>query len=357
MYGGDNNSKKINLDVNRCKWKDNASCIVLFLIWCGHMGDSGMGNTKTWIGYFANPVFFIIAGFFANKIRNCSYFSYVKHTIKRILIPYIIFAIINILYYTVLHNHSDIRKVFYYVVMYCVCDVKDGYEFGGASWFLVGLFVVRLLYEALLRLTKSEYKTALFASAVSLFMMILKSNGINVHYYAVSRGLFWFVFYAIGPYFYRFFCMIHSFLLDSRKKVIFYFEYLVLLVFGGVYWLYGKSITNSLWSISLKGFPFTLLSEFIIQFLCPLILSMFLIETAFFFESKIIEIIGQHTLGLCGLESVIKSIIIFIPYSIGLEWNLDEPINVLIYITVCFAFYYKIVLPALSNLRVKSYIL
>ena len=45
----------------RCQWKDVTSGIVIYLIWVEHLGDYNPGNIRTFIGLFANPVFFMIA--------------------------------------------------------------------------------------------------------------------------------------------------------------------------------------------------------------------------------------------------------------------------------------------------------
>lgn len=88
----------------RCQWKDVTSGIVIYLIWVGHLGDYNPGNIRTFIGLFANPVFFMIAGFFAQTSELRPIPEMIKKNAVRLLLPYYGWGIINVVYYTLLNG-------------------------------------------------------------------------------------------------------------------------------------------------------------------------------------------------------------------------------------------------------------
>lgn len=69
----------------RYEWKDITSAVVIFLIWVEHLGQYNVGPIRNFVALYANPIFFMIAGFFADRASRYTF----KHFFIKMLGDYL----------------------------------------------------------------------------------------------------------------------------------------------------------------------------------------------------------------------------------------------------------------------------
>ena len=117
MVSGDrkliSEEKATNIDGNKYyEWKDIAQALTLFLIQVAHCGEyENVGLIRDYIGNFANPCFFLLAGMFVKPSRDQSFYLFLRKNISRLIIPYFLWALINTVFYSLLTKTSHTQKV------------------------------------------------------------------------------------------------------------------------------------------------------------------------------------------------------------------------------------------------------
>ena len=329
---------------NRVAWKDVASCIGIFLIQTAHVGEmGGEMNTRVWIALFANPLFFLLSGLFADNADKYSLKQFVIKQFKRLIVPYAAWAAFNILYFAILNNTSSVREILQWVKMYVVGNVANGYKFGGTSWFLIGIFIAKIMYECIRRTLKNKTLTILFCFMLWVILDIIGIyTGADVTKYAYMRGVYFLFFYSLGPIIYEHLNKQYNNIIGKNKQIKYkaYIEFAVLAVISGICWIKSSDIDRICVEYRI------LYSDLIVKIVLPFIFSMFIVECSFWIKSNVLSEIGRNTIVLCGAESVVKSIVVCCFSFIGLNIKFtDSQIYAYIYVLLCFTFYYKIVIP------------
>lgn len=225
----------------RCEWKDVTSAIVLFLIWVEHLGHYNVGPIRPFMALYANPIFFLISGFFAASGQKYKLRDFLKKNVKRLLIPYWGWAIINIIFYILQKNIETADEIYYGIWQFIMCDLTK-FRYGGTSWFLVGLFVCKMCYELLRRILKKEKLICIVCMGITLLMSVAIINGYPLLNSGYFRGIFWMFFYSLGPFFFPVFDKIHENIGNGwkdaqRQRALHWVSCLVLTILGGVYFL------------------------------------------------------------------------------------------------------------------------
>lgn len=311
----------------RCQWKDVTSGIVIYLIWVEHLGDYNPGNIRTFIGLFANPVFFMIAGFFAQTSELRPIPEMIKKNAVRLLLPYYGWGIINVVYYTLL-NGGGIAFVLRGIVRFLQCDLTL-FEYGGSSWFLIGLFEARVLYDLMRRRINNQIVLCSLLLLINLIMTVFIAKGYPVLNTGYLRGIYWSFFYSLGPLFFPIFNRIKRDIQEWRtvqktEKLIFGLLLLILTIISAIFFLEDST------HLVTFGTPFV--NVVIWQDVLPLIFSTNLIWMTLFVKWNFWERIGKNTLLFCVGESIIKSLASFIIYMVGLSLRLDNAVTCLMYV-------------------------
>ena len=126
---------------------------ILFVIF-GHV-YSGNNIATTWIYSFHMPLFFIISGFLLKLNKNKDTKSMILKKFKSLMVPYILFSIINIVgFYLIKDLSYEVFKgnIFNTITLFGI----------GALWFLPALFISETLFLfEKNNISKNKYK-ALF---------------------------------------------------------------------------------------------------------------------------------------------------------------------------------------------------
>ena len=136
---------------------------------------------------FTCRFFFLLSGF-VYKFKG-SYGSYLWKKTKRILIPYLIFTLIDMIprYFMgfLFNRQKNIWE-----------SVKDMLFFGGAKWFLYVLFIIFLIYPAIYLLHKgSKRKILLIIEAVLLVAAVI---GINTDWFRIGSVVYYIFYFHTG---------------------------------------------------------------------------------------------------------------------------------------------------------------
>lgn len=174
---------------------------ILFVIF-GHV-YSGNNIATTWIYSFHMPLFFIISGFLLKLNKNKDTKSMILKKFKSLMVPYILFSIINI--------------VGFYLIKDLLYEVFKGNIFNtitlfgiGALWFLPALFISETLFLfEKNNISKNKYKALFYISIVfiiAIFIFVSKGNYTNVIgklTIVLVRSMVALFFINIGYYLYK----------------------------------------------------------------------------------------------------------------------------------------------------------
>jgi len=165
--------------MKRNAYFDNAKAILIFLIVCGHVMSNMIDDNELlykiylFIYLFHIPAFVLISGFFAKKINNE---GYLKKTILKLIIPYILFQFIYNIYY---------KFVFSDDIVLSMLTPR------WALWFLLSLICWNIMLKMF-----SNVKYGLILS-ILLSLAIGYESDVN-GFFSLSRTFFFFPFFLIG---------------------------------------------------------------------------------------------------------------------------------------------------------------
>lgn len=208
------------------------------------------------------------------------------------------------------------------------CDLTL-FEYGGASWFLIGLFEARVLYDLMRRRINNQIVLCSLLLLINLIMTVFIAKGYPVLNTGYLRGIYWSFFYSLGPLFFPIFNRIKKDIQEWRtvqktEKLIFGLLLLILTIISAIFFLED--------STHLVTFGPPSVNAVIWQNVLPLIFSTNLIWMTLFVKWDFWERIGKNTLLFCVGESIIKSLASFVIYMVGLSLRLDNAVTCLMYV-------------------------
>ena len=151
---------------------DYSKGIAIFFVIFGHV-YCGNNIITTWICSFHVPLFFIISGFLLKLNKNKDIKSVILKKFKSLMVPYILFSIINILGYYLINDllYIGLREnIFNTITLFGV----------GALWFLPALFISETLFLfEKNNISKNKYKALFYITIVfiiAIFIFVSKGN-------------------------------------------------------------------------------------------------------------------------------------------------------------------------------------
>ena len=132
---------------SRIWWKDSASGIALFLIQLGHLGNTGVGLVRPWMQWYANPIFFIISGYFLLNDKNELSASIIYSNLKKIIYITVISSAIYVIFYCIIGKYNHIQ---YMNTKWWIYEILTGWGICGHLWYLtayIEVLVILLLVE------------------------------------------------------------------------------------------------------------------------------------------------------------------------------------------------------------------
>ncbi|MFK9092859.1 acyltransferase family protein [Bacillus salipaludis] len=169
------------LTSKRSKFFDNAKFILIFLVVFGHLisplkeQDGILFTLYTFIFLFHMPAFILISGYFAKGYKKK---GYLKKSVKKILVPYLIFQIIYSIYYYVIGQENRLNF-----------DLLHPHW---TLWFLLSLFFWNLLLYAFARM-----KWIGFAAAIIMGIVIGYVDNVG-SFLSLSRTIVFFPYFLLG---------------------------------------------------------------------------------------------------------------------------------------------------------------
>lgn len=153
--------------------------IGILLVVLGHIipQESYLGGT---IYSFHMPLFILLSGVFASTCEKYKFIDYLKKSVSRLIVPYVVFTLIGIaLNYIIV----DWRIYFSAATFKDVLINCNAYywQTTGALWFLVALFIIRILFYFYDKLILKKGSAMLIAlSLVCLFYIAIYLNVFQV---------------------------------------------------------------------------------------------------------------------------------------------------------------------------------
>ena len=267
---------------------------ILFVIF-GHV-YWGNNIVTTWIYSFHMPLFFIISGFLLKLNKNKDIKSVILKKFKSLMVPYILFSIINILGYYLINDllYIGLREnIFNTITLFGV----------GALWFLPALFISETLFLfEKNNISKNKYKALFYISIVfiiAIFIFVSKGNYTNVIgklTIVLVRSMVALFFINIGYYLYKVISKINF-------KI---YQILILAAISIILSTLNGHV--DLWGVQFNNLPLYVFNSIIGSLLIIAI-------TKKINHSKVLKFLGQNTLIIMAthqliLQAILKSSLI-----------------------------------------------
>ncbi len=281
------------------QWIDNAKVIGIGLVVLGHTQLTPFN--KNFIYSFHIPLFFLLSGYVHKTAINSKYV--IKKNISRLLLPYFYFYLISLAFNYIIEikHHAFTAHSTFRFIMGLFAGVGYSTNFSDSVnhplWFLVALFVVRIIYVLLEKLFKNNlYFIALTICILLSGVIFLKLNNVDL-LFSIDSAILALPFYFFGV------------LMKKQHKRYHFFSYNIIngLLFTAfaisMYWLVringSVDINVTEWGNSIFLFYFT-----------GLIGSFMVIAFSFLFDKvsiAVVNIIAENTLIIMCLQGIIKS--------------------------------------------------
>lgn len=175
----------------RLYYLDSARGFALLSVIIGHIYQPN-NALITWIYSFHVPLFFIISGIllYYKDTVNKSFLGLISSRIKSILIPYLMFCLVNIIFEIILNPSLTTIK---WTILQTITF------FGiGATWFLPALFISEIIFILINKYINSKFIKFVITSILITIPCIFKSN--NIILTVMFRSLTSLGFISIGYY-------------------------------------------------------------------------------------------------------------------------------------------------------------
>ena len=283
----------------RIKYLDYSRGIAILCIVIGHIYLNG--SFTTWICSFHVALFFIISGFLLNFSNNINHKKLVLKKVRALIIPYIIFSIINTIGNYIINSMSIISLKVDFVKTITLYGVD-------ALWFLPALFIgeyIFLLYKRFIN--KNIYKILFYISILGATLVLVLLNNYNI-YSAVLREInIVFIRSSVALFFINFGYYTYNII---NKINIELYKIIIILLFSIVFSLINGKV--DLWSLQFNNLFLYVFNSIVGAFAIIFI-------TKKINRSKVLDFLGQNTLIIMATHQlIIKSIL---ATSIGTKLN------------------------------------
>ncbi|TYP07814.1 acyltransferase family protein [Xenorhabdus doucetiae] len=324
----------------RVKWIDALKFIAIFWIWIGHFGDNGK-QLYPFVFSFHVPLFFFISGIF---FRECytlkSLLGVISSSFKNIVIPYFIFSLISLVFFSLYYNSSFIQAR--EMASQIIPGIRN-HIFAASLWFLPCLFIIISTYSSLFFIIKNKFVILLI-----FFCLFLASSKFGIGFspkifFNIDSAALYIIYYAIGAYFSNFILKFDiKKLPNSRKTICYVIMVGSIALFINAYF-FGASYIYS-------GFKNDYI-KIILSLLITLILFIPNIIASRYITFTPIITLGKSTLVLCGTEQLIKTVTYSSFKMFGLDIYLHNPIDTIVYTILCLLISYFTVVKVYRHIK------
>ena len=288
-------------------WIDYAKVIGIILVIAGHLTFADNG-AKRFIFAFHMPLFFFISGYLHRSGDSIS--AGVKKDVQRLLLPYVYFYLISyVLWFAanfLKHRHDGLNTVIHDGIVKPMLGMLlgVGYEtdislsVNHPVWFLVGLFVVKLIYTGLEKLCKGNKLYIATGLAVLTGIMVwLKLLGTDL-WFSVDSAILALPFLFAGVLV-KVYGNIKLWFKNNLLN-LFYFAVLAFATAGVIYFNGGSDVNGTNWGNNLALFYIGGLTGSFMIFAISFVLGQY--------PNKFILFVSANTLVLLGTQVEVKSI-------------------------------------------------
>lgn len=328
----------------RVKWVDVVRCIGIFLIYLAHFAeDAGMVYPYAYTHHVA--LFFLISGGMENMHLDCGIWDTILKTVKKILIPWLFYAVLSTLLCLIKDNYYP--SMIPAVKTIAMGTIRDRF-FAKSLWFLTCMAVVRILFAVIRKL---RYKTLILLVCFVLYyiadvVMIPHPIETPSLLFNLDSALYYIVFYAIGYAAFPYVCNA----LNANTVLWNWIRSVSTLICGGyaAALFVGKDLLSYLPQV-----PFV---ELLRPILCTLLVAWFYCAIAKQLENiEIMNVVGRNTLHLCGNEYIVKTGFLAFLYAFGLNTEWRNPLVAYLYTAVLLVVAVKFIIPQEMKMLDKIY--
>ncbi|MBP3283925.1 MAG: acyltransferase family protein [Clostridia bacterium] len=322
----------------RIDWVDALKFIGIFFIYVAHFVENS-GKLCLYAYAFHVPLFFFIAGFFALKHKEDSFWKYGWHKVKTLLLPYFFFGFLTIAVLTLQANYLPIsfKEVF--------SDLLLGMRnrmFASPLWFFPCLFLVEVFFEGMLKIFRNKY----FVLTACVILFLAAEQFFYQDYVVLPRlwfsadtALYYLLYYAIGAVSFEKISKASFSKEKPWKKVLFSGLFLATALIACMVFFEKEAVLKNIF----LAFP---LGDALYEVFVALSLILFHIVIAKqLTKFPLVCEIGRNTLWLCGNELVMKTVLPVLLSVFGLHLSLQTPLHTVLYSFILLVIAVKTVIP------------
>lgn len=305
----------------RIKWIDVVKCFGIFAIFIGHLG-SAAGRVYPWVFTHHVALFFFISGCSEAIAEHNSICKTVVRVFKRILVPWLVFAVISIVVY-ILNGGYGADRVFTSLITVAKGTVRNRF-YASSLWFLTCIAVMQVIFSVIKKVKIKPLILLICLILTAVSCLVFKPIPIVEPklVYNIDSALFYISFYAIGyvtfPYLQK--------LLNSPKR-----RAKIAVALTGVFSLaYAALVFFGKDPLARMGGLYSLIS--VREVLRPLVIIWGYIVIAKLLENiPLLNSIGQNTLYLCGSEYIAKTVFVALIAVFGLKLDFSAGLTAYAY--------------------------
>lgn len=371
MSGGRQNEDSNRIS-NRKSYLDVLKFIGIFFIYLGHMADAA-GSFYPFVFMYHVPLFFFVSGCAETLGRKRSFPEYVIHKVKTILIPWLFFALVSIVAYTVYADRAfglaEVRLSLVQILQGCV---RNRF-LAGSLWFFTCQFVICIVFR-LMEKWKHFFilLVCVLAYLAAAFLLPQNLPGEPSWYWNVDSAMYYMLYYCAG---YLMFPGIDRILSGDKKRTDRVLSgssenaddrsarvkssaigNMAVRIAAAAVWAaccvytvlcyFGSDFLSFLWALPVAGT--------LIYYLQALVIILFFLGIAWILRDvEAFRKIGRDTLYLCGNEMIIKELIPAFAAVFGLEVSLDSTLETVVYIALLLVVTEKLLIPAEKQLLTR----
>lgn len=188
--------------------------IGIIMVVSGHCQDGGITFTfGEWFLYygFHMALFFFCSGYFFRSSNELQFGQYLRHKVRKLIVPLYLWNVIYGLLVQILHHFGFTigLPLNFYTLVLGPLEGGDHFGYNAASWFLLPLFAVEILYTLWRRGVHHFFPKApewiyfAISAPLSVYSNVLAMQGYNHGLLLTLLHILHFMpFYALGFWFY-----------------------------------------------------------------------------------------------------------------------------------------------------------
>ena len=279
---------------NRIEWIDVMRCIAMVTVLLAHYDG---GRLSILANRACVQTFFFISGLFAVSSAY-PIGQYIKKQFKALLLPYAVFAVINIAFHFLFNPQTTVGEMVGFAVNFVLARRNE--VMVAAMWFLPCLFFASVLYKVILTYLKEQKYVVPLCFVISAVFKLWFED--PVYIFSINQGLKYLIYIALGgllaPYIKNF--NRHSWKkLNNMQKILLTAVFAV--VCGYVWLLYKRGYVfwpQAIWALS------------VVYFINVVVCIVFVMVLSMALEGiKPLRWAGQYTLAFCCLENINRALL------------------------------------------------